>query len=471
MRRKISFFLFIALLFAVSALAESETSVKAIKNSITLEETASFQLSITNNAEVKQSYSIFSFVQGWDIEPDPLSDKIIQNLQPGNTKTTVIKVKPKESFKPGIYNLDLNIESDLGEKYSESLSVYISPRKPMDYLPSIKVTIDINKKLNPQEPQSLKLFLENKNPLNLANLVIRLQGDIPEFYKEVSIDLPPLEKKTIEFTVIPNPFQSPGKYFLFFVFEKGGETVKVVSQEIEVIPLTPAFQADVTEEKSFLKTVKNILVRNTGNVKNTQNVTFPLSFWENLFTQSDAETVKKDGQRYLSWEITLSPDGTAALTAVQNYRYPLYFLILVIILVSVYLFIRSPISLTKTASSSAKDATLSDLRITLHLKNLTKKPLKNIEVVDLVPGIADIEKSLDLGTLSPQEIKHTKKGTLVKWRLAEIDAEEDRLITYKIKSRLKIVGAIKLPRAKALFGSEGKRKTAYSNTFRISSQT
>ena len=142
-----------------------------------------------------------------------------------------------------------------------------------------------------------------------------------------------------------------------------------------------------------------------------------------------------------------------------------------LLLFFVYLYTKSPVTLSKTSTTVKKDSTLSDLKITLQLKNVTKKTLKNIEVVDLVPGIADIEKSLDLGTLKPHEIKHTKKGTLVKWKLAEIDGHEDRLISYQIKSKLKILGTLKLPRAKVLFGKKGKRKTAYSNVFKISGQS
>lgn len=469
MRWKILSFLLVLLLLPAFALAASQVEIEPVKNSITLVETASFKLSITNNAEVKQSYSIFSFVQGWDIELNPISDKIIQNLQPGNTKSTTIKAKPAEAFNPGLYNLVVNIESDLGEKHLKILPVYINPEKPLDYLPSIKASVGISKKINPQETQTIKLFLENKNPLNLANLVIKLQSDLPEFNKETSIHLPSLEKKNIEFTINPDPFQSPGKYFLFFSFEKDGEPVKVIPQEIEIIPLTTEFQVNIAEEEAFFKTTNNILVTNLGNVKNTQEVLVPISFWKNLFTQSTAKTVKKDGQRCLSWELTLSPNETMALTAVQNYRYPFYLLFLALILFSVFLYVRSPVSLVKTGTSSKKDATLSELKITLHLKNLTKRTLKNIEVIDLVPGIADIEKSLELGTLKPQEVKHTKKGTLVKWKLSEIDSKEHRLITYEIKSKLKILGALKLPRAKATFGSKGKRKAAYSNPVRISS--
>jgi hypothetical protein len=468
MRWRTLLILLVLLIFPAMAFAASEVTNEPIKNSITLTETATFKLSITNNAAVKQRYSIFSFVQGWDIEPYPLKDKIIE-VFPGSTKTTTIKAKPKEAFKPGIYNLDLNVESDLGEKYSESLNVYVNPQTPMDYLPSIKAVVGVSNKMNPQEPQLIGLFMENRNPLNLEDLVIRLQSDLTEFNKETTIHLPPLEKKNIEFTINPNPIQKPGKYFLFFSFEKGGDVVKVIPQEIEIIPITPPFVVDITKKESFLKTITSIEIRNIGNIEDNQEVTLPVSFWESLFTYSSAKNAEKDGKRVLSWEVTLLSDESIVLTAAKNYRYPFYILILLIIIASVYFYLRTPVSLIKNATHSKKDATLSELKIRLHLKNLTKKTMKNIEVIDLIPGIADIEKGLELGTLRPHEVKHTKKGTLVKWKLSEIDPKEDRLISYKIKSKLKIIGTLKLPRAKAVFGSKGKRKAAYSNYFKISS--
>lgn len=468
MRWKTLSFLLVLLLLPILVSAKSQVIIEPMGNYITLAETATFKLSLTNDAEEKQLYSLFSFVQGWDIEPSPLGDKVM-GVQPGKTRTTTIKARPTESFGPGLYNLALNVETDLGEKHLKTLPVYINPEKPMEYIPSIKVTIDMSKKINPQEPQPILLLMENKNPLDMPDLSIKLQSDLPEFNKETITSLSPLEKKNVEFTVVPGPFQKPGKYFLFFTFEKDGEAVKVISQEIEILPLNPDFSVEIEEDSSFLKTTKKLIVRNTGNIKSSQNITSPISFWELFFIYSEAKTIKEDGQRSLFWELTLSPDETADLKVTKNYRPPFYLLIVIFILIGIYFYLKSPFALSKEATSAKKDATLSNLKIVLHLKNLTKKSLKNIEVIDLVPGIADIEKSLDLGTLRPQEIKHTKKGTLVKWKIAEIEPKENRIISYQIRSKLKIVGALKLPRAKVVYRARKKKKSAYSNQFRISS--
>lgn len=374
----------ILVLFPYLVLAESQINLKPLKNTIVPQETALFQLSITNEAKEKQRYSLFSFVQGWDIEPSPLKDKIIE-IPPGETKNTTIKVKPKELFNPGLYSLILNIETDLGEKYTQNLEVYIKPEEPLGYLPSFQVTLDLNKKINPQEFQTIKLFLKNKNPLNLSKLTLKLQSDLPEFNKELIFSLAPLEKKTIEFAITPNPFQKPGEYFLFFTFEREGEIIKIISQPIEILALALDFQTNLTKESFFLKTKGKLFVQNKGNVKDTQKITLPLSFWESLFTQSTGEIIEKEGQKYLSWEVTLSPQETIVLTFTQNYRYPFYFLLVVVFLFLVYFQFRSPLTISKTATSMKKDATLSELKTILQLRNLSKRSFRNLEIIDLFP--------------------------------------------------------------------------------------
>ena len=462
--------LVMVLLSAFALAGKSEIKIEPIKNSITTTDTASFKLTISNNEDVTQRYSVFSFVQGWNIEPSPLKDKIME-IQPNQKYQTMIKASPTEKFSPGIYKLGLNIETDLGEKHLTTLVAYIDPEKPLDYLPSIKVDLDMTKKIDPQKAQTIKLSLENKNPLNISKMTIKLQSDITEFNKQTTIGLEPLSTKTVEFAVLPNSMQKPGKHFLFFTFERNKEVIKVISQEMEIISLSPKFKTTINQTRSFLKTTNNIVVKNLGNVKNTQDVVQPISFWKNLFTKSQAKMVIKNGQKNLVWKVTLAPNETVTLTYIHNYRFPFYGVMVLLLLVFVYLFTKAPVTLVKTSTTARKDSTLSDLKITLQLKNVTKRTLKKIEVVDLVPGIADIEKSLELGTLKPHEIKHTKKGTLVKWKLAEIDSHEDRLITYQIRSKLKILGTLKLPRARVLYGKKGKRKTAYSNVFKISGQS
>ncbi|MBI2666804.1 hypothetical protein HYX13_04285, partial [Candidatus Woesearchaeota archaeon] len=191
-----------------SAVAESDIVIKEIKNIIPLTETATFQLKITNNAAATQRYTLYSLSQGWSVAPFPLKDRIIE-LRPRQEYITTIIVDPLEDFPPGIYPSKLSIETDLGEKYTEELKVYLLPDKPINYAPHIKVEVDMDEKINPQEPVSVKLFVENRNPLDLSDMQLRVQSDIPEFAKTVQVPLLPLDKKTVELSFIPNPYQQP----------------------------------------------------------------------------------------------------------------------------------------------------------------------------------------------------------------------------------------------------------------------
>lgn len=456
-------------ILAVSALANSQIEAKPLKNQITPSEKASFQITITNKESSLQRYTIYSLQsgQGWSVDPFPLKDKII-DIPAGASYTTTIVATPLEDFAPGIYHVQVTIESDQGERYTEQLKMYLSPEEPVNYLPSLKVTIDMDEELDPRESQAIKLFLENRNPLNIAGLKVRMQSDIPQFSKEVAVDVLPLEKKTIEFTVIPNPYHPPKEYTLFFVFEYKGQTVKVVEQRILIKEIMPVFSTSVNSEEIFWKRFVKITATNGGNVKNTQEVKYPVSWLGALVAQSEGIIKKIDGQRNIIWEVTLSPGESQSLSAIIHYRLLLYLLGITLFLLLFYSWIRSPITISKSATATQDDPeTLSKIKVTLEVRNRSAKMLKDVIISDIVPGIANVEQNLDLGTLKPQEVKHTKRGTKVVWSLQEIDAHEHRLITYKVQAKLSILGSIRLPRAVAEFRKAGTKRKAYSNSFRL----
>src|SRR3989344_6657817 len=189
--RVIFLFVFIFVLSAVTVLAESKIDVTPLKNQISPLEQAEFSVRIINQAEVTQRYSVYSLQsgQGWTVDPSPLKDKIVE-IAPGKSYVVKIIAEPLEAFNPGIYPISVTIESDLGEEQVVKLKIYLSPENPPDYIPFIKATVDMDEKISPRESLSIKLFLENKNPLNLEDLRIRIQSDIPEFEKDVTVNLP-----------------------------------------------------------------------------------------------------------------------------------------------------------------------------------------------------------------------------------------------------------------------------------------
>lgn len=463
---------YVVILVMLSFIVAAETTVSSvpIKNEITPAEYATFSITIANKESQTQTYNLYSLQSGqsWNVDPFPLKDKVIE-LKPGYSYTTTVRAKALQDLPPGIYFVHLTVQGDLGDTHTEELKIYLKAKDPLDYLPAIKVNVDMDEKINPKGPLSIKLFLENRNPLNLNDLKIRIETEIPEFQKEVNVELPPQGKKTVEFSIVPNPYTQPKEYTLFFVFESKGEAVKVIEQKIEILSLLPPFEVTPAEETIYLKKFRTLNVRNTGNVRNTQQVKDPVSLWTLPLVKSDGQSEVIDGERYLVWKVELGPNESVEIPMAINYRLLVYGLLILLLLGGFYWYAQSPLSLQKTAVTTRGDeGVLSEIKITLELKNHTGRPIKNVTVTDIVPSIANVDKSLELGTLKPQETKQTKNGTKVIWSLAELDAHEHRLITYKIKAKLNILGTFSLPRAETEFErKKGQYRKAYSNIFRI----
>ncbi|MBU1111560.1 MAG: hypothetical protein ABIG93_01525 [archaeon] len=453
------------------ALADSDITSLVIENTISFGESAEFNLSITNNAGVSQSYTIYSLTsgQGWSIDPYPLSDKVVENVAPGKTYTTSIRGWPLEDFEPGIYYLNVQIDGDLGESYEIPLKVYFSSMDEPSYFPSLDVEIDIEDKIDPQEVQSVLIHLENRNPLNLSGLVIKLQSEAEGFNAEREIDLAPLESKTLEFTIEMDPFQQPKDYYLFVTFEMYGETVKVEDVKFEVVSLETPFTYELEEETIFLKKFQSIVVENDGNSENTQKFKYQINGFQALFVKSEGDIIRENGNTYLAWDLELKPGEAAIVQATYNYRLLLYLAIFFVAFLIFYFFVRSPIVIRKgVITTEGNEGALNEIKIALEIKNKSKKPVNDLTVTDTIPGIANLEKSLDLGTLKPQQVLNTKQGTKIVWNLAELEAKEHRIITYKVRTKLNVLGTFKLPRAVVEFNKKrGNGKKAYSNVFRL----
>lgn len=463
------------LLCSAFALAQSNVVVTTLDNEITLSDEATFNVKITNNDRAEQVYTLYGLDVLWDILPEHRQF----TLSPRESRDVFVRVKPLGPFKPSSYSLKLFIDtsrpgSNLPTgRYDRELPVILYPDEPADYVPSLRVNVEMGQEVNPQEPYSLKLSLENKNPLNLSNLAVRIQSDLPEFAQETVVSIPPLGSKVVEFTVTPNPFQSPKEYTLFFVFEKSGQVVKIIERKIQILPIRQDFSVEKVEEEVLLKTFAQLTVTNGGNVADTQKIKILVSLLDALFTTGDADIVEENGQRYLAWDLSLDAGNSVVINYIVNYRILAYLLGVLVLFGLFYFIVRSSVQISKTATTvtSGEDGTLSEIKITLEVRNISKKPLKDVIITDLVPGIANVERGLELGTLKPIEVKHTKKGTKVIWSLAELDGHEHRLITYKIKAKLNILGTFSLPRATGEYALRGKRRRkGYSNVFRISTE-
>jgi len=91
--------------------------------------------------------------------------------------------------------------------------------------------------------------------------------------------------------------------------------------------------------------------------------------------------------------------------------------------------------------------------------------LHEVEVREKVSKLTEIiEERHTLGSPRPSNIIKGKKSTLIKWNFEYLEPYEERIITYKLESKLKLVGSVQFPRTIVKFkNNDGKLCMTGSN--------
>lgn len=100
---------------------------------------------------------------------------------------------------------------------------------------------------------------------------------------------------------------------------------------------------------------------------------------------------------------------------------------------------------------------ISDVKVLLHLKNRTNKSVEDVKLVDRIPQMGMLDTEFSVGTLHPSKvIKHEHKGTIIRWDISTLEPFEERIISYTLQSKLKIIGGFSLPQAVVKFKGKGE---------------
>ena len=95
------------------------------------------------------------------------------------------------------------------------------------------------------------------------------------------------------------------------------------------------------------------------------------------------------------------------------------------------------------------------MKVLLHLKNKSLKEIYNIKILDFLPRY--LHGNIEYGTLKPANVQEGNSGRRVVWEIPKIDPDEERIVSYKVKSKLKLVGKQELSQAAVQYYGRGKR--------------
>ncbi len=480
MRRFSGLVILFLILFSLSVQAQSfspwDVSTTPIKAEIKQGEDAQIELTIINNQEKTDTFRLSIDTLQFSIRSDTPSDYLSGMLiQPHDTRSAVIYFRTYGIIEPSLYQIPITVQSVLGNtKRTEFVYVRVRSDAPeiRDYFAAVDRILKIPAQVDPRQPMRVEINLRNRNPKNISVLGIYLKSNLTETY--VQTTLRPLESKIVMAELALDQLTPPQDNFIQLQLVVDNTTVNpIIREPFSIISYSDVNIDEVGGQNTFLTKTHEYKVTNNGNVERRYTMEVKTSFIDSLFTSSTPRSyaINRQDATYLAWDLALQPDETATVKSSTSYLPVALLLLLGIISIIVYFLFRSPLIISKEASvMTTKEGGIAKMKVLIHIKNRSGRSFDKVTIVDKIPTIVEIEKEGEVGTIRPTRIfSNPNEGTTVKWELGSLEKFEERLITYKIRSKLTILGGINLPTGMITYTTKnGKEHIVRSNRLDVS---
>jgi hypothetical protein len=464
---------FVLLLYAsIVSAASFDIDVVPISDRIALDEFAKFQINVKNNLNHAEEFRIYTTnFPTWDVRTDPIVNPIVIELESGEQGNVEIIADPLKIRDIGTYAININVRSKLTNQLkSVPLKITILSAKGLigGYVPTVVTSLGIPEKIDPRKEIPIKIVLNNQNIIDYEELTIKLNS---KFIKETLVTkLGPKEEKTLELTANFDSLTLPQKDKLVLTVTAGD--INIINPIVKQIDIIEYGNLKLVSEKKRLLTAISNYEFTSNNPSYEGSFKVETTLLGSMFSSEKprSKVITEDGKKYFVWDVQLE-NNKMQVTTKKNIL-PLFLVIIILIgLIASYYLVRSPLTIRKESSSIVKkEGGVSEMSVILHVRNRGKAKIKDIEITETIPNIVSIERDISIGALQPTKImRHEKrKDTIVKWSINNLDATEERVLSYKIKTKLSILGDFSLPAAAAVFKYEGKTLTTVSSRLHVS---
>ncbi len=458
---------FLCLFSAYAIVADIDLTIEELKSRVKPGENAEYNIIITNNEDMEMSGRIFvtGLYPAW-IQ----SYKYTFDIEPNSEEIIPIKIGPTQGTKSNQYGFSVqgNVVMDgqqltlptrsftidvIGEdeRFIGKATIEIYTEKH-NFLPGEKVKVVVKvtdlKQVFVNPRADLKMYDEDGNPVYGYLLPVTSQVEPIVLIHDI-----PISERT-----------PPGTYTISAELVAETGHVGKVSKEITVVSNEkPEMRRDV--ETNIFGTKASIYIQNLGNTRVDGEVRETIKSYERYLLTANPNPViqqREDGDLDLVWVY----EGLEAGGKSDEFTYSISYLpvylgaaLLLLLLLTLWQSTKN-VTIKKEVLKQRISKNMLEATIGLHFKNLTNMPVGNVALVDRVPPLA---QPLSYGTSKPKHVKKDRKGTVLEWDFTELAPNEERFITYKIKTDFGIVGLIDLPPALIRFTAEGKKQGIRSN--------
>lgn len=452
------------LLFVILIVKADEgviVSHEVVKDRALVTDELVFSVTIENPRNVSDTFRFYSpltFFE-WIFRMEPSSISVDKR----SSETIKLYLKPyDEKMGSGNYAVTLKLESN---EYPNIVTEEVFNVEVLSYDDVIESELKLPSRIDSAEDNLFRVKLKNnyEGEIIVEDLTLVLKSD----YFDERVENLTLWKDDIEEEFLVNfgdNIKVGDNDIHVLLYHKD----KLVLDRVETIKI--AASGDVTEvgtpEKGLFFFRDRIERINNQNAVSFESYTKRLSFFQKLFTDVSEEptSITKEGGIYIyQWDFSLEPGEGKVILIDTDYRFFVYGLFGLLVLAwIVYMYLRKDISLTKkiTFVRHSKD-NISTIGVLLLVKNKGIGKIRNLKLMDGIGNV--VEKPYNFGSLEPNRMFRSEKGTKLLWEVPVIDANSEIAISYTVKVKAKVIGKLPIPSAIAKYVKNKRRRLVVSN--------
>lgn len=254
-------------------------------------------------------------------------------------------------------------------------------------------------------------------------------------------------------------FAQPGIYSAELILKDDeGQTLSKKSLNFRVESVSKASQQESTSY-GLMETTTTITSTNEGNSPTDIRITAIIpSFTHQIFV-SDIEpaSVEEVGNSVrVNWLFSSVAAGEAKQVIYKFSLWKIWLTVVIIgaIVVLAFKFVFT-VKIIKKSRYMGGITKESEVPVTIEVVNRSMNEVRDVYVRDFIPPIAKIVPKFE--TMKPT-IRETVGGTEITWKLDSLRAGEERVMSYRIKPKMDIMGSLKLNPATVDYSTRKRQK-------------
>lgn len=444
--KRIMIILLIAFLL-LGGVQASDLEVKKVdKGSVVIAELnnpAVFEFVIKNNGP-KDMFHIYSLISV------TMTPKENFEIDAGEEKTITVRAYPDSEIRKqrGLFNFEYQIKGMNSGIFKDNLGLTILELK--DSFEIVSKEVNFGDKF-------MVANIKNTQNTNLENMRLNFVSDF--FDENKVITLSPFEEKEVIVELNSDRMKKllAGNY----VYRVEAEISNAKTDLSGVVNYVKKEDVSYEERKSgfFIRKI-TVERKNNGNVPVKAEVQISENFIQRFFSVHSAEPTLKESSLFKSnyiWEKEVSPGEAIIIYSKINYTIPFIVLLLIGgIIAGFVIYMRTELVLKKKVHFVKTKGGEFALKVVLTAK--ARKHVEDIQIVDKLPGMTKLYEKFGI---KPDKIDHATRRIF--WNINNLNEGEERVYSYIIYSKIKVVGKFELSPAMAMYERDGKTHEVLSN--------